>query len=252
MQRTSHSTVTGELPYIIVCGALCVLAIVLVCSGYFTGREAFLWLVPLISTFFGATFAFRLNERKDAQKELDRQRSALNRALLVMGMQWNEVITSARRLRQYDSTHEQALVMPAWEPPPILDRIPVEDLSFLIDGPDQHILVELIIEQQRFDQCLTAIRLRGKFYVDTVQPAMVSGKVLGRPMPLDQIVEAIGSHIYTGAMQAAEAMRHQLFPSEKSLWSMIERLRNVGKAMHPSWQLLQFEPITPEGAQPTA
>jgi len=252
MQRTSHSSALGELPYIIVCGALCVLAAVLVWSGYFTGREAFLWFIPLVSTFFGATFAFRLNERKEAQKELDRQRAALNRALLVLGTQWNEVITSARLLRQYHSPHEQALAMPAWEPPPISDRIPVEDLFFLVDGPDPHILVELIIEQQRFDQCLTAIRLRGKFYVDTVQPAMVSGKVLGRPMPLNQMIEAIGSHIYTGAMQAAEAMRHQLFPSEKSLWSMIERLRNVGKAMHPSWQIIQFEPITPEGVQSTA
>ena len=249
MNRISQGSASRLAPYVIVCSGLCFLATLLVWSGVFTGKEAFLWFIPLVSTFFGAMFAFRLTEQKEGFKELDRQRAALNRALLVLGTQWNEVVTSARMLRQYKTPHEQALVMPAWEPPPVHERIPIEELFFLVDGPDPNILIELIIEQQRFDQCLTAIRLRGKFYVDTVQPAMLAGKVLGRQVALDQAIEAIGSHIYAGAMQGADAMRKQLLPSEKSLKQMIERLLMVGKALHPSWRLIKFEQITTEAFQ---
>jgi hypothetical protein len=49
------------------------------------------WFFTILSTFIGAFFAFRLQEVKDRAKEHDRQINEVNKALLALASQYNEL-----------------------------------------------------------------------------------------------------------------------------------------------------------------
>jgi hypothetical protein len=132
-------------------------------------------LMSVFGTFFGATFAFRLNEDKEARKLNDARKDSLNRALFVIMRQVNAVHNLRKDYEAKTNTFERAFNIPALKPPAYDDLVfNFIELDFILTSKEPNILMELSIEQERFQQALECVRIRNEFYVEQIQPKLAS------------------------------------------------------------------------------
>ncbi|CAD1790651.1 MULTISPECIES: hypothetical protein [Xanthomonas] len=104
---------------------------ILAWAGEIQSKDLALALLALLSTFFGAQFAFRLGERRDSEKEVQRRVSAINRSLLVLGAQHNEIRTMKKELDRFKKDVDCALGMNAFVPPDTIGLSQkIDDLDF--------------------------------------------------------------------------------------------------------------------------
>ena len=183
------------------------------------------------------------------------QKSAINRALVVLGYQHNEVRTYRDLMLPYKLDIELAFNFPASQPPDHVDmRQRFDELDFLLDSKRPQILFELIIEQERFDQAMAMIRHRNEFYVEKVQPAFARLIGNGKRVPGGEVEAALGEYLYGGAIQGAISMREQIDGSNVSIPSLQDRLREAAKELYPGEKFVRFDtvPLANEEAEQAA
>ena len=224
--------------------ALAAFALILfVRDGSFGESQIATSIFALIGTFFGALFAFRLQESKEKAKEVKARKTALNRALLVLGMHHNEIQNYIKELSPYVSEVDRAFNLPASQPVENLDlRQKFDELDFLLESSNPNILVELIIEQQRFDQVMQAIKLRNNFYVNEVQPVFAAQGLNHRLVAREELREKLGERLFEGAITQVKMVYDHVGSSNDSLQEVFGKLRTVAKELFPSEGFVQFSP----------
>lgn len=201
-------------------------------------------LFALFGTFVGALLAFRLEESRDNAKEVRAQKAAINRAIVVLGYQHNEVRTYRDLMLPYKHDIELAFNFPASEPPEHADmRQRLDDLDFLLNSSTPQILFDLIIEQERFDQAMAMIRHRNEFYVNQVQPVFAQVIGNGKLVSSAGLEAKLGEYLYGGAMQGAASMRSHIEASNVSLPELQGKLRTVAKEIYPNEKFVRFNPV---------
>lgn len=116
-------------------------------DGSFERKDLASGLFALIGTFAGALLVFRLEESRERAKEMRAQKAALDRALVVLGFQHNEVRNYRDLMAPYKTDIELAFKFPASQPPEQFDlRQRLDDLDFLLDLSNPQILFDLAIE----------------------------------------------------------------------------------------------------------
>lgn len=213
-------------------------------DGSFERKDLAAGLFALFGTFAGALLAFRLEESRDRAKEVRTQKAAINRALVVLGYQHNEVRTYRDLMLPYKHDIELAFNFPASQPPEHADmRQRFDDLDFLLASSTPQILFELIIEQERFDQAMAMIRHRNEFYVNQVQPVFAHFIGNGNLVSSAELKATLGEYLYGGAMQGATSMRSHIEDSNMSLPELQEKLRNVAKEIYKDEKFVRFDPV---------
>lgn len=201
-------------------------------------------LLALLGTFFGALFAFRLNERKDADKERSRRISALNRAILVLGAQHNEIRTIVQEINEHPEPIARAFHMNAAMPVQSL-RLEqrLDDILFLLKSSDPNILFELHIEQIRFDQALETVRLRAKFTADVLHPEMAKHQLKGKYVNERMLREMFGELIFESAVNMTHTMTYHTQGSNESLPALQKKLHALAKELFPGEKFVKFDLI---------
>lgn len=199
-------------------------------------------LIALLATFFGALFAFRLNERKDESKEQARRILALNRAILVLGAQHNEIRTILRDVDAYPELILRALQMNAAMPVQSL-RLEqrLDDLLFLLESSDPNMLFELHLEQIRFDQALETVRLRAKFTADVLHPEMAQHQLRGKLVTEEMLRSILGELVFESAVNMTATMTYHVRGSNESLPTMQKKLRAMAKDLFPEQKFITFD-----------
>lgn len=201
-------------------------------------------LFALLGTFVGALLAFRLEEGKEKSKESVARKAALNRAIVVLGYQHNEVRTYRDLVARYKTDIELAFSFPASQPPERIDVVQkFDDLTFLLNSNEPQVLFELIIEQIRFDQVLQSIRHRNAFYVEKVQPALSAEGLNNRQVSNVELKQRLGEYLYEGALMGARNILEHLNGSNESLPEMIANVRKVAKRLFPNDKFVSFEAV---------
>lgn len=213
-------------------------------AGGLSAKEFATLLFPLFATFLGATFAFRLEQERDANKLDDARKEALNRSLLVLALQWNEVVGLLKNLHPYATAFERAFMAPAFQPPEIFDhRQKPADLTFLLHSGKPQICMTVALEQMRFDQCIYAVRIRNSFYISEVQPEMARNFRQGQRVSEGEFETLLGERLFETAMNHADTVFTHLTQSEQSLTDALSELRAVAKGLYPDYKFMTLEPI---------
>lgn len=195
-----------------------------------------------VGAFVGAFAAFGLKRYEENKLSLKQQKAALNASLFVLLRQQNAISCIKRDLDKYETPFDRALSLPAFKPPEYSDvRQDIESLHFLIDEHEPQILMELTIEQERFEQTLNAINIRNEFYVNEVQPALSYYALNGRPLPLAEFEEKLGERLFQGAINGAKTMYELVEASDKSLEEKYTELRNIAKNMFPGERFIAWK-----------
>lgn len=199
-------------------------------------------LLALLGTFFGALFAFRLNERKDVDKERSRRISALNRAILVLGAQHNEIRALYNDVSKHPELVPRALQMNAALPVSSL-RLEqnLDELLFLFGSSNPNIVFELHLEQIRFDQALETVRLRAAFTADVLHPEMARHQLKGRYVNEQMLREMLGELIFESAVNMTRTMTYHVQGSNESLPVLQSKLHALAKELFPKEKFVKFE-----------
>lgn len=205
-------------------------------------KELITPVLSLFGTFFGATFAFRLTEEKEARKLNNSRREALNRALFVLVRQANAVHQIARDFEKFPAPFEKAFNLPALKPPPYQDLVHnLSDLDFLLDSPNPGLLMELAIEQERFHQAFESLRIRNELYVGEVQPALAKLALNGKNVSVEQAANLLGERLFGGAMNGAEIAWQHISSSNVSIPAVHKALLLQAKALFPGRKFITYD-----------
>lgn len=224
-----------------VTGAIAIIGLLYITNNLTLGSFGSAFLA-LLATFFGALFAFRLNERKDESKERSRRISAINRAILVLGAQHNEVRAIVHEVNKHPQLIPRALQMNAALPVKSLRlEQKLDELMFLFESSDPNILFELHIEQIRFDQALETVRLRAKFTGDILQPEMAKHQLKGKYVTEQMLREMLGELVFESAVNMTHTMTHHIQGSNESLPVLQSKLRALAKELFPDEKFVKFD-----------
>jgi hypothetical protein len=230
------------MPYAAATLAMLAVAVGAVWRGVVELKDLVIAVLPLLTTFAGATLAFRLNLAREAEKEADRKKQAMNTALFVLVQQDNAIRQILRDYEARTSDFERAFNLPANKPPEYAHlKVPISDLVFLLDSHPQ-LLFELSIEQERFDQALDAVRIRNAFYVEEVQPAIERTGMLGRTVTILEAEKLLGQRIFGAAMNQAKTVLDHVSSSKVSIPLAVTQLRAAAKDQFPGAPFVNYVP----------
>ena len=191
-------------------------------------------LTVAVGGFIGAFSAFWLKSYEEEKKDKEKQKKALNSALFVIIRQINAIQCIKRDLEKFKTPLERALSLPAMKPPDYSSlKQDIDSLHFLIDSNNAQVLMELTIEQERFEQAINSIDIRNEFYVNEVQPALSFHALNGRPLPLTEFEEKLGERLFQGAINGAAVLYDHVYASDVSLHKKYTALRELAKNLFP-------------------
>ena len=199
-------------------------------------------LATLVAAFSGAWFAFYLNTKNRVEREQQKKILTLNAAIFTLMRQRNAAENMWNSFRNHPTNESLAFEMPALKVNEY-ERIKqdLNSLAFLSAGKGVNVLLELTVEEERFEQMMFAIRQRHQHTVDTVMPEMMAAGLTDRPVTIADIKAGISDKAFVGALQAAKHAREEVRAFRESAMGMHRKLRSVAKDLFPDGRFIEYE-----------
>lgn len=198
--------------------------------------------ISSVGAFLGAYFAFKLKKSEDDKATLNKNKSSLDMSLLIMARQINALCNFKRDLDPFTTPFERAFNLPALKPPAYSDLIQdIASLNHLIEHEEIQIILNISIEQERFEQAIDSINIRNNFYVNEIQIAISEKGLNGKAMTLDEYKNELGERLFAGAMNGSNTMYQHVNETISSLKSTFKDLRTIAKKIHPEQKFIQLK-----------
>jgi len=199
----------------------------------------------LLAAFLGALSAYKLQDNKEQRKEENNRKSSLNQTLFIILRQYNALLGIEREIKKYKNDPGRAINMPALAINDYADlSYDLESLYFIFDleGVDINLLLELSVEQERFEQAINCLKLREEFHIQTLQPALSRiGIQRGKRYHKDELKEKLSERIFMSAIQATDQVYESVESTIISLKKMFKKLRNLARNLYPSDKFIKMD-----------
>ena len=199
-------------------------------------------LITLVAAFSGAWFAFLLNDRAKARETTRQQVAALNRAQFTLIRQLNTLKTLQSQVidpvRQHPGRYVamRALL-------PVRDEVPPPDLdglSFLLETDDRNLILEIMIESQRFNGAVQALNERSLLHREKVQPLLDPADIReGGTYSDTDFVRALGEPLYLTLKRVTENAIDNVDRSVSSCEALSARFYEAMKKRFPKHVIIQ-------------
>ena len=167
---------------------------------------------------------------------------ALNTAIFTLVRQRNAAENMWNSFREYPTNESLAFEMAALNVSDY-ERIKqdIDSLAFLSAGKGVNVLLDLTVEEERFEQMVFAIRQKHQHTVDIVMPEMMAAGLTDRPVKIADIEAGISPKAFMGALQAAEQAREEVGAFRESAMEMHRKLRSLAKDLFPDGRFIEYE-----------
>lgn len=201
-------------------------------------------LITLAAAFFGAWFAFLLQKRRDDEEKREKNVSSGNRALIVLLEQANSLRLIQTDLidpfRESQIRHIQ--IKPTLPFSDKILRFNVKELEFLITSGDQQLLLDLIMEENRYRETTVAVDLRSKFLIDVVEPTFKRAGIQdGVHYEANKLPEILGHNDNAQLRRLTDSIINQVEKTLGTLVSTKDRLLTALKKRYPKNHFIDFE-----------
>jgi hypothetical protein len=200
----------------------------------------------LLAAFFGAWFAFRLQDKAKVREERVSNINAANRALFTVFQQINSL-----RVFQFD------IIDPVRNHPikfiamrPVLkeqyeySQFDFPTLGFLLNSKQRQIVLDLFVEQQRFRSAIKVINYRSALYINEVEPALKHAGIREEyDYTKDELVEALGHPLNKSLQRATDQVIYTVDRTVNSLDEIKGKMIKAFKDLFPDGDFLNFELI---------
>ncbi len=192
-------------------------------------------VIIISAAFFGSFSAFRLNNYRENRSVESKRILSLKTAVFILARQANTLGNEKLVLRKYEGTEEKYFDLPSKVGSIYSElKINLNELSFLLNHPDQNLLFDLAIEQDRFSAALEAINLRSDYHYNYVQPALRDKPHLAMNPRFIQLSATVGPAITEGIKNTTDNVYQHVYETLASINEMQERLAHVAHEMFPN------------------
>lgn len=230
--------------YVVIAIALCTAVVVGAAFGHIDGKDVVGWAFPLIGTFLGAFLAFRFQEVKDRRAEMKGQIESVNKTLLTLASQYNHLFNyNSNVLIQHKHPMARISNFQATGLGDRFDaRIVTEDLVFLAYRGEANLLMELSVEQGRFDSAREVVALRCELMIKEIFPLVEKHGLLGQMITSEQLEAAFGERLFGTLVTATEQVYAHVPSTVESLLQASNKLHAAAKRLFPGMQFIKVAP----------
>lgn len=185
--------------------------------GALTGAASFEMLyalaIPALATlaaaFFGARYAFTLQNQRSEEESERAKVAAANRAIFSLSRKYN-------RLRNF---HDQFIAPHEGNEAAFLTMLPavelmkddilfdIDGISFLLETEHRNLLGEVTISVAKYQTAIDAINLRSRLHLNEAQPLLEqAGVIEGGQYAFGEIRRALGERLFTSLRQSTEQL----------------------------------------------
>ena len=197
----------------------------------------------LIAAFSGAWYAFRLSSKNENRKLIQDQLAAGNRAIFILLRQFNELSAIQHQLinPHRDDPQRYINMSPALALEFSHLRVDVDSISYLLETDDRQVLLDIIVEEERFQTAIRAINERSEFLYETIQPLFAkSGLTNGQEYSDDYIKSILGENHFVHLQKSTEQSIQIVDETILSLMQIGQRLRNILTKLYPKDTIIGF------------
>ena len=195
----------------------------------------------LAGAYFGAKKANDLAMSHLETKEDRERKLSLNRALFVLLRKYNAMKSYKELLLPLEDDSSRAFKVKPWQTNNYKDLlIDTSSLEFLLEDGEPDILFRALIEQERFEQALSAIEIRNKFQVETIDPILQEKGIGDCKIPLPVAIDKLGEHNFKGLVQGTDEVYKHVYNTCDSLKAMLRELHTYSKEKYPKVKFVCF------------
>lgn len=210
------------------------------------------WLSPLatlLASFLGAWFAFRLQDLARLSETRAAQVEAANSVIFSVAQMLNSL-----KIFQLDYIEPHRndpgisySMLPLYGPAELNIKMNYSSLGYLLDPEHGQIVMELFIQQQRYDEAIRLINYRSELHLNSVQPILEkSGFTPGKEYSIEEFRAALGVLIAAKIEQATAHVVQQVDNTISTLEETKNGLRSILKSMYPDYNFIDFVVAPPE------
>lgn len=202
-------------------------------------------LATLIAAYFGARFAFNLNERKKKLEEELKIKNNIHKFLAKLFLVSNDLLQIEKQYlltaKKYHSAERHLFLMPL----NVLDEnkynIDLEDINFIMHPKYFDIFTKIIITIESYKNSKEAINDRSKLMRQAQLIFDRSGVKQGQPCEAVYLSELIGPSLNEDLKICTDASIEFTESTLKELFEIKEELRNILSKMYPDEKFIDFE-----------
>jgi hypothetical protein len=195
----------------------------------------------ILATFFGATFAFKLNSLKESKKLQEDQLNALRIALFILAQQENALRLVWRDFSKWEKRPDRIFNMKPMKLPEWGNlKQDYSSLAFLLND-DPQLLLDLTIEDQRFSQAMNTVTMMSEFFVNELHPTLAAKGLHKQETTIQQANELIGPVLFGKAKLYTDQVLSHIPASVASIPAVAARVFTTGKRRFPHEKFLKIE-----------
>ena len=207
-------------------------------------HEAVPAIATLLAAFFGAWFAYRLQDKAKIRKERASNISAANRALFTVFQQVNSL--KVYQMDMIDPVRNHPRKFIAMQP--VLNeqhenlQFDFSSLGFLLSTKYKQIVLDLFIEQQRFCEAIKAINFRSALHIQQVQPILERARIQeGADYNTGELAKVLGPRLYKTLQGVTDQVVYHVDRTIGSLVKVKGKMIQAFKELYPEGDFLNFE-----------
>lgn len=198
--------------------------------------------VILAATFFGALIAYQLQNTREKITAEKEQINSLNIALFTLLRQVNALAVFKKDLDALRNDKSRFFKLQPWQTSSYDDvKFDFKSLSFTLSTKDPNILHNLLIEQERFEQTLNAIKIRSEYQVKTIQPLLEDTNIGNKKLPFNEVENIIGKYKLEGIILGTNNVYEHVDKTFLSSKKMLEELHAFAKICYPKVGFIKID-----------
>jgi len=206
-------------------------------------------LATLVAAYVGASYAFRLQAKREKEQTDRENRVAGNLAVFQIGTMLNRLANYQRQI--IDPVRDKPLAYIEMRPTlNLLEddiRPDIEGLSFVLDAGSPDLLGEFMREHESYRAIVATVQDRSRLHVDIVQPAMENGGLVGRVEVTPELLTGIlGVRVHESLRGSTAAIIEHVDTAITSLQEVGEKLTKLLKELYPGQRVISVR--IPDGA----
>lgn len=202
-------------------------------------------IATLAAAFFGAYYAFSLQNQKQLEERNHLQVEAGNKAIFNLINTYNKFCNFRDQFinEHRNSSIRYVAILPAVGMT-TFKEIDFDSLAFLFKSEERNILAELSMFQTEVQSTLAIIKERSDLHVNTVQPKLedaASGP--NKEIVLEEIRDILGERTYVTLIQGTDQMIEFTDIVIEDSERLIEKLRNILKDIFQDHVIVGMEKL---------
>lgn len=203
-------------------------------------------VTTLLAAFFGAWFAYRLQDKAKVREEQASNISAANWALFTVFQQVNSL--KVFQVDMIDPVRNHPGKFIAMQPvlPEQHENLQFDfsSLGFLLNTKHKQIVLDLFIEQQRFSEAIKVINYRSVLHIQQVQPILErAGIQEGVDYTTEELAKVVGPRLYKTLERSTDQVVYNVDRTIGSLDEVKGKMIKAFKQLYPDGSFLNFEPL---------